>query len=557
MNQVLVYSVGLQPLYTRLRYTVSTVLLCQSLLSQAQVTPPCAPGCVQLTVQRFAGKVTTTPAPIIDKPFQYEVPATESAWGSYNTTVLSGQPIGEVSVQESSTLRLEVRKGYGGSIQIYDKVTKQNLINFYDKGREAGMSTYAGPDSFSDDAPYWRTGYNPLQAGDAGGNPARVLFHGFINGYIYTRYQSNSWSHVDNRLLPFFYEQWVKLDGNKVLIKIRMTHHRPDKTFYPPRGQEWPFMFINGTKYVRFYNGPAPFTFAPTNVSSGIERQPTPDTYVPHQLTPFQITEPWMGTEIGVNPTGETRLIALTGPEFYKVASIIASVQSQGNSEGDITATYWSHSPVAHVDPDNIWLKEFTYVVDNESTIRNYVYAQARSTKPDFVFSKANGRNGWYIQDGGHDQQEPFQVDNWTVTFDGKADAGQPLSARGTKLVSPMGVWKASDFNTLYIKMRYSGPESQLRIGFLLDGQAPDGMDSNYPNQNSIRYPRGTRDQNKQSVRFKVNNDGQMHTYKIKMSDNDQWKSIIQQLELGHELEGAIINPGEVLELAYFGANEP
>lgn len=541
--------------YQTLLYCLSTVaILTHS--SQAQSNPPCLPGCVQLGIQRLSITPPPPPEPPPSNGFNYVVPSSQTDWNSYNSTVLSGQQVGQTFVQESSTLRLEVRKEYGGAIQIYDKVTQQNLINFFDKGRESGMSTYTGPDSFSDDAPYWRTGYNPLQAGDSGGNGARLIFQGQIDGYIYTKYQCNSWSHVDNRLLAFFYEQWVKLVDNKVYVKVRLTHQRADKTFYRAYAQEWPFMMINGAKNVRFYNGNSPFTMGQTSVSNGIERIINGDTYITHQLTPFQITEPWMGTEIGANPNGETRLIGLTGPGFHHVGYNVSAIQSQDNSESGHTITYWGHHPFVHIDSDNTWLKEYTYIVGNEREIRDFVYAQPRSTKPDFSFTKANGRNGWYIQDGGHDQKEPFQVDNWTVTFDGKADPGQPLSARGTKLMSPMGSWKASDFNTIYVKMRYSGPENSFRLAWLLGGQAPDGIDSNYPNQNAIRFPNGVRNYGAQSASFNIINDGQMHTYQINLGSNPQWKDVIQQLELAH-IDGPVIQPGEVLEMVYIGANNP
>lgn len=552
------------------------------------ITPPCPPGCVSLTAQRVTIVLPVPSAPPVGRPapappvevptpepptslpieppviapqpegeaFAYQVPTVPTAWGGHNPTILNGQPVGPVSAQESDELRLEVRKDYGGSIQIYDKITKQNLINFLDLGRETGMSTYTGPDSFSDDAPNWKTGYNPLQAGDSGGNPSTLLFHGLVDNWIYTKYQCNSWSHVDNRILAFFYEQWVRLDGNKVRVKVRLTHQRADKTFYRPYQQEWPMMMINGTRIVRFYAGSAPFTKSPVTTSNGIERQ-NGGAYVTHQLTPFQITEPWMATEVGANRDGGIRLIGLTGPEFLRVSYNMHAVQGGDNTEGGNTITYWAHHPIVHIDSDGVWLKEYTYVVGSEEQIRDYAYAQARSVRPDFVFNKERGRNDWVIIDGGHDQKEPFQRDNWTVTYDGKADPGQPVSARGTKLVSPMGSWRAADAKTIYIKMRYKGQEDHLNVAWLLNGQAPDGVDSNYPNQNSTRFPRGVRDMGAQLMSFKLINDGQMHTYKLDMGWHAEYKDVIQQFEVSHDAHGPVIDPGEEVELVYFGVNNP
>lgn len=549
--------------FTLIKLTKKTVniLICLLLLhfkytfTSAQNNSPCV-GCAEINFQRYASRPTDPNTNPPDGPFNYPVPANQTDWPGYNSKIISGKPVGPVEVQESGVLRLEVRKEYGGSIQIYDKITQQNLINFQDLGRESGLSSYSGPDSFSDDAPYWKTGYNPLQAGDAGDNPAKLLFHGNIDGYVYTKYQCNSWSHIDNRLLEFYYEQWVKLDGNKVHVKTRLTHQRPDKTFYRAYSQEWPFAMIAGVRSVRFYNGSRPFTMDQTSASNGVERIVN-GTYIVHQLTPFQITEPWIGTIIGANPGGGERLIAMTCSDFYHTTYNINAIHSYDFSEDGPTVTYSSNAPQYHLDSDNTWYRDYSYIVDNEKEIRTYVYSQARKDKPDFAFTKKNGRNGWYIVDGGHDQKEPFQRDNWTVTYDGKADPGQPISARGTKLLSPWGSWKSSDFNTVYLKMRYSGPEKQLRVNWLLDGQAANGVDSNYPNQNAVRFPRGVRNISQQSLPFNVINDGQMHTYKLTFGGNPLWQGVIQQFELTHNFEGPVIAPGEIVEMVYFGVNNP
>jgi hypothetical protein len=105
--------------------------------------------------------------------------------------------------------------------------------------------------------------------------------------------------------------------------------------------------------------------------------------------------------------------------------------------------------------------------------------------------------------------------------------------------------------------MRYSGPEKQLRVNWLLDGQAANGVDSNYPNQNAVRFPRGVRNISQQSLPFNVINDGQMHTYKLTFSGNPLWQGVIQQFELTHNFEGPVIAPGEVVEMVYFGVNNP
>lgn len=499
--------------------------------------------------------------PYVPGPFTFEVPTAQSQWLSNNATVIDGRVVGRTSVQESATLRLEVRKEYGASIQIYDKVTNQLLINFKDNGRESGMSSYAGPRSYADDSPRWKgIGYNPLQAGDDGGNPSPILFHGFVNGWIYTKAQCLSWAHQNARRLPFFYEQWVRVDSNKVHINVRLTHQRPDKTFYGAESQEWPMMMINGARKVHFYNGPSPYTNAPATVTDGVEMRYGNGTVEVHQGTPFCLTEPWQGVEIG-SSAGEPRLIGLYTPGYFHGNYNVASIQTRENSEGGNTITYTANQPMIHLDSDQTWHRSYTYILGPEQEIRRYVYAQERSATPDFVFSKARGRNGWIIADGGYDQKEPFSADDWRVTVTGKADNG-PVNAYHTKLISPFGSWKTSGFNTLYIQMAYAGPTgagspAPLRLAWLLDGQAPNGLDGGFPKQNAVRFPRGARNPFEQSIGFRAINDGQFHTYKISFAGNPGWVDIVQQFEIAHDFAPAYVTPGEVITLQYVGTRDP
>ena len=499
--------------------------------------------------------------------FVYQVPATQSPWTGYNGAYVGNRPVGDVTTQESSVLRIEVRKEYGASIQIYDKVTNQSLINFQDLGRESGMSSYGGPRSFADDSPKWKgIGYNPLQAGDDGRNPSPILFHGFVNGWIYTKAQCLSWAHRDARKLPFYYEQWVRVDSNKVHVHVRLTHQRPDKTFYDPESQEWPMMMINGARNVHFYNGSAPFSYDPTAVTNGIESTNSDGSYVLHQGTPFGLTEPWIGVDISSKRTGvarvaEPRLIGLYCPGFFKGNYNMVAIQAHDSWEGDNTITYTANLPIVHLDSDNTWYKSYTYILGSEQEIRNYVYAQERFDKPDFFFNAFNGRNNWYIQDGGFDQKEPFPSDNWRVTFTGKAENGS-VNASGTKLISPYACWPASGFNEVYLRMAYWGTPGSpnqvpMQLVWLLNGQAAEGADPQYPGQNKIRFARGNRRPFEQAVPFAVVNDGLVHTYKISFANNAMWKDIIQQFEITHGHNASYVAPGERLEIVYFGVRDP
>ena len=554
------------------RYRIPRSLIYTLLLSGALLTCHHRDA-VRPTIEPSTSPTPPLPAlPPMSRPFTYQVPDAQSPWSAYNEYRIQNRVIGAVSVQESPILRIEVRKEYGGSIQILDQVTKQSLINFLDLGRESGMSSYGGPRSFADDSPKWKgIGYNPLQAGDDGHNPSPILFHGFVDGWIYTKAQCLSWAHRDARKLPFFYEQWVRVEDNKVHVHVRLTHQRPDKTFYEPDSQEWPMMMINGARKVHFYNGSAPFTNDPTTVTDGIEGTGSNGSPIVHNATPFGLTEPWMGTQIGTTPAGsadagQPRMIGLYCPGFFKASYNVAVITANESHEGGSTITYTSNQPMVHLDSDNTWYKSYTYIVGSEREVRNYVYAQERFPKPDFTFNTFNGRNGWFIHDGGFDQKEPFAINNWRVTFTGKTENGQ-TNAQGTKLLSAHGSWPASGFKDIYIRMAYSGAPGMpaqvpFQLAWLLNGQAPDGVDSQFPNQNRLRFVRGGRKLSEQLVPLVLINDGKMHTYKLSFADKPMWKDIIQQFEIMHGPPAngsnpAFTPPGEVLEIAYFGTRDP
>ncbi len=558
MNTVTIFD---SAIFGRTNPMLVTRMKWSSALFLALVLPYIYNGCVARIPEQepiVIRPIPPLPAVSVDIPFRYPIPAEPSEWQSYNPTRIDGRVIGRTTVTESPVLRVEVRKEYGGCIQIYDKVTNQALINFYDLGRETGMSSYGGPRSFADDSPNWKgIGYNPLQAGDDGHNPSPILFHGIVDGWIYTKAQCLSWAHRDARQLPLIYEQWVGLRDNKVYVNVRLTHNRPDKTFYGAEEQEWPFVMINGARKVHFYNGSAPYTNDITTVSDGIERKGTGSTSTTQQSTPFYLTEPWQGVEIAPN-----RLIGMYCGNYFRANyNVAALTNTPDNGEGSNTLTYTGNRPMVHLDSDNTWTKQYNFIVGTEDEIRNFVNAQPHSPRPDFLFNKAGGRNGWYIADGGFDQKEPFATDDWRVTYTGKTENGI-TSARGTKLVSPAGSWPASGFDHVYIRMAYQGvaggpAQVPLRIQWLLNRQATAGLDPNFPVQNRERYARGSRGFETQSVPFMIMNDGQMHTYRVSFAGHPLWKDIVQEFEFTHEYEPAYVAPGEVITLRYFGVNEP
>lgn len=485
--------------------------------------------------------------------FSWQVPSQEANWDGFNPTVIGmGVQIGNYFRRETSQLVLEVRAGFGCLNQLYDKVTGRYLINSPDQGRGDGKSSYTGPRSFSDDAPHWRTGYNPLKDGDAGLNPSPVLFKGqvTINGieYIYTRTQLLSWSHVDARRMPVIYEEWRGfLDDTKLDIWTRLTHDRADTTDYGPYQQEWGLMMVNGRGPAHFYNGDAPFTYGGTQITDGIESQGNDGSYLVCERA-YPVSEPWVGVEIGPN-----RLLAqYNRQDLFFQNSHVLNPQNGDFTDGGMQCIYTCGHPLANFDAKGVWTFHDVWIVGTEREIRDYVYAQPHDTRPDYVFNGINQRNGWVGWDGVTDQQMPFAPGEvWKTRWLGKTDNGV-TSADNSKLRSPYTAFKASEVPTIYIKGRYRGAPTKMALQWRMVGQESEGLNNSFPGQNSIRFPKGLRDANQVKL-FDVIGDGEERTYAIQPG----WSGIISQFEIAQNRTGAIIAPGQEWDISYIGYRNP
>lgn len=486
--------------------------------------------------------------------FNWQVPTSEVPWDGTNPTHIGvGIPIGNYYVQENTKLKLEVRAGFGGLNQIYDKVTNQYLINSPDQGRGDGFSSYTGPQAFSADAPYWHTGYNPLKNGDSGNHPSTMLFHSKINiggkQYIYTKTKLLSWSHTNTRELPVIYEEWrTLLDDNKLDIWTRITHSRDDLTDYGAYQQEWPLMMINGARYVRYYNGDAPYTKAPTTSSNSLERMENNNYVVANRE--FGISEPWIGVEIGPN-----RMIAQYAPWGYRTAYNWMNPQNGDNNDGGFQGMYTSFHPLSNFDAKGVWLKHHVWIIDSEDNVRNFVYSQNHNTVPNYSFNQSTGRNGWVGWDKVTDQQEPF-TDNqgWKTNWLGKTDNGV-TSANNAKIRSPYTSFKASDCPTLYIKGAYTGSRQAFQVNWTEVGQEPELMNGNFPNENAKRTPKGNRSVN-QYTNFTMQGDGVSRVYTVNMG----WSTgYINQFEIaqGSIAPNEVIVPGQQFRVEYIGCTNP
>lgn len=356
---------------------------------------------------------------------------------------------------------------------------------------------------------------------------------------LYSKTRMKLWP-LDNELSDAVIERWARLNGRAAEVFRKVTMSRSDKTFYAADQQERPCFMINGSqRNIVFYNGSAPWTRAAVTVTNGYET--VGGVYQPHEQTPFHVSEPWIGVQVGT--VGSEMLVAaLYCPDGYRMCYTHYAQNDTGTTDLENACTYLANSPMAIIDSDATYYWRHAYILGTVDQIRDYVYAQARQAKPDWSFTMANGRNDFHPWKS-TDQKMPFPQDSWRVV----------MQDHESKLVSAMGSWAASGITNLKIQMAYTGSRSSLFALWLRSGQKPAGFNPDRPSQESLRWPNGTiagPAYDAQSITFPVTGDGVERTYTVNVSSKSGWTGIIQQFEIGYYYGWAgSVNPGEIFNV--------
>ncbi len=145
------------------------------------LTPATAADKVQLT--GTSSTTTTNPGSntsTAPTDFDYPLPTAQASWPETNNTILNDNiGVGPVISRESS----EIRKNWGGALQIYDKASSNRpLINFADHGREAENTLYGGPADFSRSigGTWYNIGWDPITVGDDGHHGSPIQSVGIV-----------------------------------------------------------------------------------------------------------------------------------------------------------------------------------------------------------------------------------------------------------------------------------------------------------------------------------------------------------------------------------------
>ena len=197
---------------------------------------------------------------------------------------------------DNGVVKAGVGRAYGGAIVWLSASGGGNLVNNADKGRQIQQSYYAGNSvTATNQCPAWSPWpWNPILAGDCGGNASPVLTLTSSAGQIYVKTQPRLWDRNANSLAQAYIEQWISLHtslSNVVIVDCTLTCFRDTNDEWGVAGaedQELPACyFVACLNTIMSYTGGSPWQ---NGALSTIPNSPSSGTF---PWTRYTATEQW------------------------------------------------------------------------------------------------------------------------------------------------------------------------------------------------------------------------------------------------------------------------
>ncbi len=410
-----------------------------------------------------------------------------------------------MSYLDNGAVRIGINLDIGGAITYLSKSgSDENIVNSHDWGRQIQMSFYSGPapyypESGKKPSDTWKfIGWNPIQSGDVGNNPSKVIAHRNNGTEMYVKCIPMHWP-LDNEPGQCTFESWLTLEGNTVRVRSQINNARKDQTQYAARGQELPAVYSNGTYYRLFtYDGDAPFTGAPARQITKVW-----DTSIPPAEAPGGPWDSWYATENWAALVNDADFgMGIWTLNTYTYTGGFAGVPGSGGPKDSPTGYI---SPIRReiLDHNIQYGYNYTLIVGQLQEIRDYVYEQAaRVALPAYAFEK--DRQSWVLADA-QDQGWPI-AGKWSVALTGKKP----------RLIGPKAFWKAENMPTVYLRAAFDTGSTTA----------------------TLRWE-GFQGKGGGNVSFEVIPDGTMRTYAIKLADTKGYRGICTGLVLMPATDGA------------------
>jgi hypothetical protein len=389
---------------------------------------------------------------------------------------------------DDGIIRIGANLDRGGAIGfLADMKQGGNVVNVHDLGRWIGQSYYSGPTPFGTPHPGWKNWpWNPVSAGDVYGNPSKLLEIKNDGKTLYVKSVPMQWA-LNNVPGECQFETWIALEGRTVVVRNRLTNQREDRTQYPPKNQELPFVYTIGKLHrLLTYTGNSPFRDGPLQeIPNVITKDGRP------HWTAFAATEHWAAL---VNDDGWG--LGVIHPDVVRFLGGFSGKPNSGGPDDNPTGYI---APVRQeiLDHNIIYDFRYTLVLDNLANIRKEACKQRpKSALPDYRF--ASDRQHWWFlnaKDTGYPIEGHLRVE---------------VEKSDPQMYGPEGYWDAKDAPILYIRAAYR-TKNKIAEVFWETTDRPG-----FPPE--------------QSVRFAVEPDGDLRTYEVNLSQSPSYRGQIRRL---------------------------
>ena len=430
---------------------------------------------------------------------------------------------------ENDRVKLGIDLSVGGAVTfLSDKTTGGiNMINSYDWGRQIQLSYYSGPRPFigpngEEPEEHWAgLGWNPIQAGDAGGNRSKVIAFEYLSETaMKVRCIPMQWPIAAGVPGDCEFECLLTLQENVFTLTATIHNKRTDKTQYPGQEQEMPAVYTNGPWYKFItYLGDAPFQDKPVVIlvdKNDNKGWPCLSFYTPEQ---------WVAV---VDDTGHGFGVFQPDIMTYSVG-FAGGDANKGFGDEKAGQTGYISPFGRHILDHNISLTYIAaFVVGTVEDVRHYAKEQWTVTpSPAWVFQ--DSRHGW--------------------CYDGNAgDTGWPLNGfldiqvnGDARLTGPVTFWDAKKAGLLEIEGAFTADSQELTLDIYIQpvgkSDFTDWLRWNDETHDMAQEKAEKADLYPETPSFKISRplsiDGGNRLYRIRLDEAPEYKGFIKQISFG------------------------
>jgi len=394
---------------------------------------------------------------------------------------------------DNGTVQITVDLDKGGGIVGFNPSgSTNNVINYYDLGRDCQQSYYSGPSQFkpagaTQNSKWNPWPWNPVQAGDCYNNKATLINWSNDGTTLYVKSRPKQWA-LSNYDADCVVEQWITLSGSVATVQNRLINARSDTNQYQAMSQELPALYTwSKLTELWTYSGTQPFTGGA--LTKIVNTQPN--------WAYFRATEGWAaytassGTKQGVG-------VFLPGN-----CSFVGGFAGTLNSGTQASANTGYIAPIRYEVIDHNIVYGFTYqlMLGTLSDIRKWALDHKPDLKPNFYFKGT--RAGWTYQVAS-DSGYPIPADHLRVN----------VNTSDPQMWGPECSFQAAEVPKLYIRAAVycsAGTPTTAQLFWEKDNGASAMSEA-------------------QSTSLTLINDGQYHMYTLNLSNNSSWTGQISRL---------------------------